>query len=346
MSVSSAPPSLAIQGGPVPLVVDVAVTAERLGFHAVWTTEFYNRSAIVTMAALAAATTRIGIGSGIAWAFGRTPLTLATDVRSIDDLCPGRLSLGLGTGNPMVIADWHGLSAPHPVARMKELIGLLRDIWQMHERPVAHDGRFYRCHLPADPELPPLSRDTIPVLFAGGRPTMIRATGAVADGLVGHPLSTRMYVETLIRPTLVEGAKLADRTDTVPITGMIICAVDDDATKARRAVAMQVAAYATRPSSDAVLNFHSFADETTEIRNAFARKDFGAMTAAVSDRMLDVLTVYGTPDEARQRYAENFGGLYETPMFYSPETGLPVEFLRDNLYAICETFAPNQEGRP
>jgi len=106
MSVSSAPPSLAIQGGPVPLVVDVAVTAERLGFHAVWTTEFYNRSAIVTMAALAAATTRIGIGSGIAWAFGRTPLTLATDVRSIDDLCPGRLSLGLGTGNPMVIGDW------------------------------------------------------------------------------------------------------------------------------------------------------------------------------------------------------------------------------------------------
>lgn len=332
-------PSLAIQGGPVPLVVEVAQTAERLGFDSVWSTDFYNRSAVVTMAALASATSRIGIGSGIAWAFGRTPLTFATDIRSLDDLSRGRLEIGIGTGNPMVIADWHGLSAPHPVPRMKELAGLLRDIWQMHERPVEHDGRFYRCHLPRDPQLPPLTTGTVPILFAGGRPPMIRAAGAVADGLVGHPLSSRAYVETLIRPALAEGAKRAGREESVPIAGMIICAVDDDSAKARRAVATQVAAYATRPSSDSVLSFHGFSDETTEIRNAMANKDFPAMTAAVSDRMLDALTVYGTPAEARERYAAGFGGLYEKPMFYSPETGLSVEFLRENLLAICETFA-------
>ena len=333
-------PSLAVQGGPVPLVVDVAVAAERHGFDAVWTTEFYNRSAIVTLAAIAAATTRLRIGSGIAWAFGRTPVTLATDVRSIDDLSAGRLVLGIGTGNPMVISDWHGLTEPHPVPRLKELAGLLREIWQLHEKPVAHDDRFYRCHLPLDPHLPPLAQGTIPILFAGGRPAMVRAAGATADGLVGHPLSTRSYVEEVIRPALAEGARRAGRTDPVPVSGMIICAVGDDAAEARTAVATQVAVYATRSSSDSVLTFHGFDEETSEIRSAFARRDMSGMVGAVSERMLDVLTVYGTPEEARQRYTARFDGLYETPLFYSPETTLPVEYLRDNLHAICETFAP------
>lgn len=330
---------LAIQGGTVTSVVEAGVAAERYGFGSIWTSEFYDRSAVVSLAALASATTRIGLGSAIAWVFGRTPLTLATDFRSLDELSGGRLALGLGTGNPQVIADWHGLTEPKPVARVVETVELIRKLWQLDSTPVAHDGEQLRCHLPADPQLPPLTHGTLPILMAGGGIPLTRAAGRVADGLIGLPLASRKYVEEVTRPTLAEGAASAGRDERVPITGMIITAVAEDAAKARARAALQVAIYLTRRSSDTVVRFHGFEPEAQEAREAFARKDFRALVTAVSDRVLDTLAVCGTPDEARERYLSNFESTYEQPLLFSSGKGLPPEQVREDVTALCETFA-------
>jgi alkanesulfonate monooxygenase SsuD/methylene tetrahydromethanopterin reductase-like flavin-dependent oxidoreductase (luciferase family) len=341
MTVAHPPtPGLAIQGGTVPLLVQAAVTAEASGLPSLWTSEFYDRSAVVTLAALASATTSIGLGSSIAWMFGRTPMTLATDFRSLDELCPGRLSMGLGTGNPQVIADYHGVTEPHPVPRMVDTVQLIRQIWNAHEQPVAHDGRFYRCHLPADPTLPPLSKGALPILMAGGGLPMIRAAGAVADGLVGLPLSSRAFVEQVVRPALAEGACRAGRAEPVPITGLMICAVSENSAQARTDAAMQVAIYASRRSADTTLDFHGFGGEGVAIRNAFAGRDFAAMRAAVPDRMLDTLAVYGTPQEARERYRVNFARVYEQPLLFLSGKGLPLGYVQDSVDAICAAFTP------
>lgn len=332
-------PSLAIQGGDVPLVVEAGRTAERSGFDSIWSMEYYTRSAIVTLAGLAGATSRIGLGSGVAWAFGRSPLTLATDARSLDDLSGGRFSLGIGTGSPDSMSDWHGVTEAHPAPRAEELVGLLREIWQVNERPVDHDGRFYRCRLAQDPSAHALVHGDLRVLMAGVQGPMLRAAGAAADGLVGHPMFTRRYVEEVVRPSLAAGAARAGRDAAVPISGLVICAVSDDAAAARRAAATQIAAYATRRATDALLEFGGFTAETAAIREAFGRRDFPAMVGAVSDRMLDEIAVFGTPQEASQRYRELFEPLYEQPILYSPNSGLPVEYLRENIVAICETFA-------
>jgi probable F420-dependent oxidoreductase len=331
-------PALSVQGGDVALVTDAGVTAEKHGFASVWTTEYYNRSAVVTLASVAAATSRIGIGSGVAWAFGRSPLTLATDARSLDDLSNGRFQLGIGTGSPQSMSDWHGMSEPHPAPRAEEFVRLVREIWHLSEQPVDHDGRFYQCHLPADPSVPPPA-GPLPVLMAAVQPAMLRAVGAVADGLVGHPLYTPRYIEEVVRPSLAAGARRAGREEDVPVNGMIICAVDDDPAVARRAAAVQIAAYATRRASDAMLEFNGYTEETAAIRSAFAAKDYLAMTAAVSDRMLEDIAVFGTPKEAMERYQERYETLYEQPMLYSPNAALPTAYLRDNIQALCETFA-------
>src|SRR5256884_7455304 len=89
MSLTSPAPSLVIQGGTVQEAVEAGMAAERNGFHSVWTCEIYNRSAPVTLTAMAGATTRIGLGTAVAWAFGRSPLTSATDARSIDQVSGG-----------------------------------------------------------------------------------------------------------------------------------------------------------------------------------------------------------------------------------------------------------------
>jgi alkanesulfonate monooxygenase SsuD/methylene tetrahydromethanopterin reductase-like flavin-dependent oxidoreductase (luciferase family) len=334
----AAAPSLAVQGGDLALVVAAATAAERHGFDTVWSMEFPHRSAIVSLAAMASATRWITVASGVAWAFGRSPLTLATDARSLDDLSGGRFTLGIGTGSPQSMSDWHGVAEPHPVPRVEEYVGLLKAIWRVHEEPVAHEGRFYRVQLPIDPAARPLTGGSLPVLLAGAQPPMLRAAGAVADGLVGHPLFTARYVEDVVRPALAAGAKRGTRPEAVPIAGIVICAVDDDPAAARRAAATQIAAYATRKASDAMLEFNGYSEETAAIRDAFARKDFPTMVAAVSERMLDDLAVYGTADEARQRYRERFEPRYEKPVLYSPNTALPEGYLRDNIAAICETF--------
>ena len=99
----------AILRGGVSDAADTAATAESLGYHSAWSPEFYTRSAIVSLAAMAQATTTIRIGSSIAYAVGRTPLVLATEARSLDELSGGRLALGLGTGTTRMMADWHGI---------------------------------------------------------------------------------------------------------------------------------------------------------------------------------------------------------------------------------------------
>ncbi|MFL6111026.1 MAG: LLM class flavin-dependent oxidoreductase [Catenulispora sp.] len=332
------PPGLAVQAGTVPEAVAAAVAAERSGLASFWSSEFYDRSAAVTLAAAATATTRIRLGSAISWAFGRTPVTMATDFRSLDELAPGRVSLGLGPGNPQVIADWHGVDEPHPAPRLAELVRLIREIWSVRERPVEHDGRFYRCRLAADPTLSPMS-GPLPVLLAGGRPAMLRVAGAVADGLVGLPLCSREFAGEVVRPALAEGAEQAGRPGPIPVTGMVVCAVLDDAARARAVAATQVAVFAARRSAEQLVAFHGFQAEVAAIREAAERRDVPAMAAAVSDRMLDALAVYGTPKEARERYLENFDGAYDETLLFSSGKGLPPGGFREGTEAICETFA-------
>src|SRR5690606_8818208 len=162
-----------------------------------------------TLASMATATTRLQIGSAIAYGVGRSALVLSAEARDLDELSSGRLVLGLGTGTRTMQEDWHGVNPEAPATRMEELIPLLRSFWAMEENGVHPDGRFYRVH--SDPTVsvrPPLRPD-IPVSLAGVNKRMVRAAGFVGDGLVGHPLFTRQYVEEVVHPALADGAELA-----------------------------------------------------------------------------------------------------------------------------------------
>ncbi|MEU2250417.1 LLM class flavin-dependent oxidoreductase [Streptomyces sp. NPDC019224] len=347
---ATARPGLAMQSGSVALAVQVAAEAERRGLPSFWSSEFYDRSAVVTLAAVAAATSRIRLGSAVAWALGRTPVTLATEFRSLAELALGRVALGLGTGNPQVIADWHGMDEARPAARLSELVPLIRSIWEVGTTAVEHDGEFYRCRMAADPLLPAwpasaadgpvgLDGDRPEILVAGGRQPMLRAAGAVADGLLGLPLCSRAYAEEVVRPTLADAARRAGRARPVPVTGMIICAVGEHSAQARTSAAFQVAVFAARQSAAPLMAFHGFEREAVAIRDAMARGDVPTAAAAVTDRMLDELTVYGTPEEAIERFEKMFGGVYEEPLLFSAGKGMPAGGFHDSLMAVCEAFA-------
>lgn len=326
-------------GGDVRTAASVARRAETAGFESVWTTEFYDRSAIVTLAAMAEATESIGLASGIAYGLARTPLVLAVEARDIDELSAGRLTLGLGTGTARMQSDWHGMDPSHPAPRMEELVPLLRELWSLDRQAVDHVGRFYRCRIQPTVRFERTRSAPIPVYLAGVRPRMIEAAGAVADGLVGHPLATPEYIEQVARPALERGARRTGREPHVPVAGYVICAIHDSEAVARSEAAAQIGFYATVKAYDPILELHGFEVEGRAIREAWHEGDHEAMAAAVSERMLEAMAVWGTPKQARERFARRFEGVYDAPLLYSPSFGLSSERLADNLEAICEAFA-------
>jgi len=301
--------------------VEAARMAEAAGFESVWTTDFPDRSATVAMGAIAAATERITVGSAIAYAFGRTPLVLAAEARDLDALSGGRIILGLGTGTKRMQQDWHGLDGEHPASRMEELVPLLRRLLRLHEGPIEHEGRFYRLVVrPTAPVAPPLRTD-LPIYMAGVNPRMVEAAGAVSDGLVGHPLFTREYVAEVVRPALARGTERAGRAAPVPIAGYVTCSVNDDADQARRDAAAIVAFNASVRTYAPIIALHGFEPEAEAIRAGFKAGDWGAMTDAVSDRMLDTVALAGTPREVREQFHERRAGVFERTLLWPPAAG-------------------------
>jgi probable F420-dependent oxidoreductase len=327
--------------GAIEAIADTAAAAEAAGFDAAWTPEFYTRSAVVTLASIAARTSRCRVGTSIAYATGRSPLVMATEARSLDEVSGGRLVLGLGTGTRRMMEDWHGVDPEAPAARMEELVPLLRRLWRLHEGPVEHDGRFYRCHVTPTAETEPGVRDEIPVYTAGVNPRMVQVAGRVSDGLLGHPLFSHQYVEEVVAPAIAEGKRRAEREETdVELVGIVICSIAEDPEQARREVAAQLAFYAAPKTYGALLEASGFGAAGQAIRDAFAERDFAQMAASVPDRMVDTMAAAGTAADVRARL-EEAGETFDHVVVYPPSFGLSAERCDELVATLVEQLAPN-----
>ena len=312
--------------------IAAARDAEAAGLGSVWTTEFPDRSATVSLAAVATATERVTLGTAIAYAFGRTPLVLAAEARDLDSLSGGRLILGLGTGTKRMQRDWHGLDGEHPAPRMEELVPLLRSLLRLHEGPIDHEGRFYRAIIhPTAPVAPPL-REDLPIYMAGVNARMVEAAGAVANGLIGHPLFTAGYTREVVRPALARGAERTGRAAPPPIAGYLTCFVDEDGDTARQMARVVVAFNSTVSTYRPVLAHHGFDAHADRIREAWRRGDFPGMAGAVTDEMLAAIALAGTPDEVRAQFAAR-RDLFDHTLLWTPQVGL------DHVRATIGAFA-------
>lgn len=326
---------VSVLGSTLAATARMAAAADRAGLDAVWTSEFYTRSGVVSLAAMAAATERCRLGSSIMYGIGRTPLVLATEARDLDELSGGRLVLGLGNGTRTMIRDWHGQDPQAPALRMEELVPLLRRIWRLHDGPVSHEGRFYHMDLKPMGPVPPPLREDIPVIIAGVRPRMIQAAGRVADGLAGHPLLTVKYAQEVARPALQAGAARGERdASELTLNSMVIAALHPDIEQARREAAAQIAFYASVKTYDVMLDASGFSAEGEAIRAAFKSRDLPAMFAAVSDDMIDAIAVTGsTPQEIRDGL-RRYEGVLDHAMLYSPSIASSPERVEENITSL------------
>jgi probable F420-dependent oxidoreductase len=320
--------------------VEAARLAEEAGFESVWTTEFPDHSATMGLAAVALATKSVTVGSAIAYAFGRTPVVHAAEARDLDALSGGRLILGLGTGTRRMQQDWHGLDGEHPAPRMEELVPLIRRLISLHEGPVEHTGRFYRAVVHPTAPVPPPLRTDVPIYMGGVNARMVEAAGAVADGLIGHPLFTPEYTRDVVRPALARGAERAGRAEPPPIAGYVTCVVGEDGEAARRAARGVVAFNSTVKTYRPILSHHGFDAEADRIREAWRAGDLGAMADAVSDEMLDAIAIAGTPADALAQFRRRGEDLFERTLLWTPFGGL------DAVRAVIAAFSDGHTRAP
>ncbi len=174
-------------------IVDLARLAETLGFDSAWVSEHhgsgdgYMPSLLPTLAAMAAATDRIKLGTGVVLTPFHHPLRLAEETATLDILSRGRLVVGLGRGNRPLEFLGHGVPQDESRSRMEEGVEVLRRAWT-EERVTFHGRHWQIDDIPVYPK--PVSRPHPPLAFAVTSPESLRWAGSNGFAILSSGLFT------------------------------------------------------------------------------------------------------------------------------------------------------------
>src|SRR5689334_4032283 len=268
---------------PPPDAIELAQTAERLGYDSVWTAEAYGSDVFTPLAWVGAHTKTIKLGTGIVQISARTPVATAMTAMTLDHLTGGRLLLGLGASGPQVVEGWYGQPYPKPLARTREYIEILRAVFE-RRAPVEYHGQHYRLPYdggsglgkPLKSTVHPLRAD-LPVYLAAEGPKNVALAAEIADGWLPFLFSPR--ADAFYRAALEEGfARPGARRqrDSFEVAAFVPVVIHDDveaaADRLRPMLALYVGGMGARQA-----NFH---------RDVLARLGYEAECARIQDRYL------------------------------------------------------------
>jgi probable F420-dependent oxidoreductase len=318
--------SIAAIGSTTDDLVEQARAAEKVGVDCVWAPELF-RSSITQATLLAAHTERIGVGTGIAWAFTRSPFIIAVSALDIDELSAGRFRLGLGAGVKRLNETWHGAEYGRPAPHLRETIEAVQEIMAKAHRgePIRYRGAYHDLDIKGWVRPHPPARETVPIYTAAVQEGMARMAGDVADGLIGHPMCSMRWLDEVLVANLEIGLQRSGRSradlDFIPT---VCCAISDDEEAAREAARRTICFYATVRTYMPLWEMHGFGEAAAAVGDAFRAGEFAAMPGHVPDEMIDAYTAAGPLDKVRARVeqvAERADGLFLSPptYFLSPE---------------------------
>jgi probable F420-dependent oxidoreductase len=301
----------------------------RDGYDALWVSEAQHEPFLQCLE-VARAVSDVQVGTAIAIAFARSPMTLANAGYDLARYTDGRFLLGLGPQIKPHIERRFSMPWSRPASRMRELVLALRAIWaSWHEgTPLDFEGEFYR-HTLMTPNFSPPRHDAgpPPVYLGGVGERMTEVAGEVADGFLIHQLTSERFLRTVTLPALDRGAARADRPRP-QIGGLVFVATgrdDAELDAAIEGVKYRIAFYASTPAYKPVLELHGWGDLQPQMQALTRQGRWDEMAALVSDEVLDVFAAVGRPDEAGRTLATKYAGIADRltlsmPYEHSPET--------------------------
>jgi probable F420-dependent oxidoreductase len=305
-----------------------ASRAEQLGFDGLWCGE--TRSDPFLVLALASqAGARVRLGTGVAIAFARTPMTLAYTAYELAGLSRGRFVLGLGSQVEAHVRRRFSMPWSAPAARMREFVQALRAIWAAWHggTKLEFRGEHYRHDLMTpyfSPERhafgPP------PVMLAGVGARMTEIAGEVCDGFLFHPFTTERYLREVSLPALARGRARAGKTlDGFRVCGPLFASpVGDERERGavEQASRQQFAFWASTPAYRPVLELHGWGELQTELASLARAGRWSELADAVDPGIFEAFACIEPPEKLGARLVERFGALVDGVTFGSTH---PVE---------------------
>ena len=291
-----------------------ASASEAAGYDGWWAAET-QFDPFIACAVAAQRTRRIELGTAIAVALARNPMSVALTANDLQALSGGRFVLGLGSQIRPHITRRYSMAWSHPAERMREFVLAVRAIWEAWGAgsPLDFRGDFYAHTLMTpffDPGPNPHGNPRI--LLAAVGPLMTQAAGEVADGLLCHPFSTERYLREVTVPALARGRAKVGRTleDFELSAAAMIVAADSQAEIAAgtRAVREQIAFYGSTPAYRPVLELHGWDRLHEELGARSKRGEWESLHELIDDEVLNTFAIIGSPEHAvaeiRRRYGD------------------------------------------
>jgi probable F420-dependent oxidoreductase len=273
--------------------------------------------------AAAAGAVSTDLMTNVAIAMPRSPMHLAHTAWDLQLMSKGRFRLGLGSQIRPHIEKRYGATWSPPAKRMREIVlatkAILRS-WQDGTR-LEFRGEFTQHTLMPPTFVPgPNPYGPPPVLLGALGPLMTRTAAEVADGLLVMPFHSERHLRERTFPAVAEGLALAgrDRVDIYPQMITAMGETEDELALATHGVRRLLAFYASTPAYKPVLDVEGWGDLQPELNALSKIGDINAMTALVSDEMIDTLAVRGTPEVCATEIARRFGDFADRVCCYFP----------------------------
>lgn len=280
-------------------IQSLAALAEESGYGEVWMTEGSGRDSLTQLTAIATATNRIGLGTGILPMFSRTPLITAMSAAGLAAVSDGRFILGLGVGNRPAVENGHGVAYRQPIEHLRDMIHIVRGLLRGEE--VSYQGKAITVDRASLGAAAPQAE--LPIYIAALGPRMLQLAGAIADGvLLSWTVSS--YLKQAIK-LVRDGAAEAGRDPLeVEISGPFRVAVTDDVAAGQASLESEIARYAGNAHFRTYFQNTGFDLEMAGIQLARDHSDNPAMAAAISERMQQELGFVGSAEDCRRRLEE------------------------------------------
>lgn len=308
--------------GPLGAAGDRARVIEEFGYDGVISSEI-DHDPFFPLLLAAETTERVDLMTGIAVAFARNPMLLASVGWDLHHHSGGRFVLGLGSQIKPHIEKRFSMPWSRPAARMEEMIEATKAIWACWNEGEKLDfrGEFYRHTLMTpmfDPGVNP--HGAPPIWLAGVGPLMTKVAGRAADGFISHAFQTASYFRETSLPAieagLAESGRSRDDFTVVMPTFVVSGTTEEEFAARRRETRQRVAFYGSTPAYRPVLDHHGWGELQTELNTLSKRGEWEAMGELIDDDILDEFALVGEPHEVPGIIRERFGGVVDRLQFF------------------------------